>query len=262
MQPSTSVPATSAAGSSSNSSNVSSTGSVALNAANSKPSAAAAVHKLAPAGDAVDVLLAGRPSSSRRDSHDRAAGKLCLSARTSSASLNSVSNPSSSPKSSRIPAQQPQHAPQPQLHQQPQRSQSFTSPAAALAAAGAPSSGAAPAGPARRHANGAAISSSSSLLSACALAALYEPTQEDLKPYLAGAPSGDGLEAFIQRRLRQPPDVASGTGTKLAKLPTTQQHMATIAAGHKQWQQLQRLPSAGEHGRQLVESAGAGARRV
>lgn len=243
MQPSASVPAASAAGSSS-----SSTGSVAMNAASSKPSAAAAgsgaVHKLSPAGDAVtDVLLPGMPSSSMRDSNSGPAGKLCLGADTSSASLNSLS----SPRSSRIPTQQPEPAPQPQPHQQPQRCKSF-SPAAALAAAIAPGSGAAPAALAQRHTNGAAITSSSA---SAQTAQLYEPTLEDLKPYLAGALSGEGLEAFIQRRLQQPPDVASGTGAKLAKLPATQRYMATIAVEHKQRQQLQRLPSAeGDHGRQ------------
>jgi hypothetical protein len=240
---STPVPAVNTASTGNNNNNNSSSsssagGSMALDAATSKPSTAAAGSET-PAGDGVDVLLTARRSSSTNDSHSSAAGKLHLplGACTSSASF------SNGPKSSRAPTQQPHH--------QPHRSRSFTSPAAAAAAAGAPSSGAAPGAPARRHTNGAAAAIASSS-AAVPLAALYEPTLEDLKPYLKGALSGEGVEAFIQRRLQQPPDVACQAGAKLAKLPATQRYMATIAVEHKQRQQLQRLPSAaaGEQRRQ------------
>lgn len=247
MPQSTPVPAANTASTGSNSSRSGGV-SMVVDAATRKPSTAAAGSQT-PAGDGVYALLTGGRSSSTNDSHSSAAGKLHLplGACTSSASF------SNGPKGSRVPAQQPQP------HDQPHRSRSFTSPTAAVAAVGAPSSAAAPAAPAGRHTNGAVAnitSSSSSSSASVPLAALHAPTLEDLKPYLKGATSGEGVEAFIQRRLQQPPDVTCPAGAKLSKLPASERYMATIAVehcgGHKQRQQLQRLPSAaaGEQRRQ------------
>jgi hypothetical protein len=67
---------------------------------------------------------------------------------------------------------------------------------------------------------------------------LYEPTYEDLKPYLSGASAEEGVEALIQRRLQQANTdkiLAPGlnSASKLGKLPPAQQFMVAAAVGHR-----------------------------
>jgi hypothetical protein len=61
---------------------------------------------------------------------------------------------------------------------------------------------------------------------------LYEPTYQDLKPYLSGAPAEEGVEALIQRHLQQGDrDTALIPGVKLGKLPPAQCYMM-VAGEH------------------------------
>jgi hypothetical protein len=64
---------------------------------------------------------------------------------------------------------------------------------------------------------------------------LYQPTFEDLKPYLRSK----GVEAFIHRRLQQAAgEGAVPAGAKALKLPPSQRYMATIAEEHGRYKHV------------------------
>lgn len=109
------------------------------------------------------------------------------------------------------------------LGRQCNRSNSARGSAAAIAAVGAPGASAPSTGAlVRRHTNGAVTP-----------VPLYEPTYEDLKPYLGGASADAGVEGLIQRRLQQANPETVPPGAKLGKLPPTQRYMAAIAVQHR-----------------------------
>lgn len=207
---------------------------------------------MAAAGDSLDALVGGRPAGIIRTSNGgcAVAGDASLAACRASASFNGHNANSSN----HVHWVQQQEA----AGRLPSRSMSARNSAAAIAAVGAPASAEPMGSLVRRHTNGAITVG----ISTPRQEPLYDPTYEDLKPYLAGAPAEEGLEAFIQRRLNQPTEVEMIPGTKLVKVPATQHYMAAIAVEHKhrlQQREHQALLQVAELQAQNGMGAGVGA---